>query len=262
MEHILRSTHKQHILLAILILALFGLGCGFVEPIRDAIAGVSEPVLTPTLTYTPRPTFTPTPNWTDTPTVTFTPSPTFTPVPTNTPTETPIPTETPTETPIPTETPTVPATETFTPEPPTNTPRPIPPTATFTPAPPTNTPRPTYPFKVAEGPQGFPTNNSWLTIFIGATDGNNTPIGGLRAIGDHSPSGRHIESLETCFDFCKLSGLEGTVKFANTTLEPPAYETGVWNIYLIDGGGAQVSDVVSIAVDVNSPQWYFVLLKR
>ncbi len=232
---------KQKVPLLISILVLFGLGCGLAQPVQDGLSSIAQPAETATPTFTPRPTFTATPAPTDTPTLTFTPSPTLTPIPTNTPA--------PTDTPIPTDT--------FTPSPPTNTPVP---TATFTPEPPTITPTPSYPFKVVEGPAYFQTTNSWLVILIAATDGNNVPIGNLKVVGDHSPSGLHHESGETCFDFCKYSGLAGTVKWGNVSFEPPRYETGVWNLYLVDGAGNQVSDLISVGVDFNSPGWYFIRL--
>ena len=245
------------LILIALACALAGLACGLVDPVRDRIAAIggSTPTTEPVLARTPRPTFTSTPNYTPTPTVTLTP------VPTNTPTETPTPTITPT----PTETLTPVPTPTFTPEPPTATPTRAPPTPippTPTPAPPTPTPPPNYPFKVAEGPIGFPTNNPILVMYIALTDGSNVPVGGLKVVGDHAPSGDHWVSAASCFDFCKVNGLEGTLKFGNVTFEPPRYETGVWNLYVIDGGGNQVSNVVPIQVDFNSPGWFFVMLRR
>jgi hypothetical protein len=241
--------YRKPILLTVFILGLVSLGCGFVEPIRQRIAAIGQPTPTPTLTLTPRPTFTATPDWTATPTITLTPTSTATPTQTPTPTETPTlpPSATPTETPIP----------------PTNTPRPptpIPPSPT--PAPPTNTPPPNYPYKIAEGPLGFPTSNSILVMYIGLTDGNNVPVGGLKVVGDHQPSGTHWESQPSCFDFCKVNGIAGTRKFGNVTFEPPSYETGTWYLRVVDGGGAQVSDVIPIQVDFNSPGWFFMLLRR
>ena len=100
-------------------------------------------------------------------------------------------------------------------------------------------------------------------MFIALTDGNNVPIGGLRVVGDHTPSGAHVESVESCYnDFCKTSGVSGFVKFANVPFEPPAYEAGTWNLYVIDGGGAKVSDVISVPVDPANPQWYFISLRK
>jgi len=234
-------------------IALTMLACGLVEPVRERLANLrGTPTGTPTPTLTPRATFTATPNWTATPTVTLTPTSTPTPTETPTPTITPTPTETLTPVPTPTFTPSL----TPTPRPPT----PIPPTPT--PAPPTPTPTPNYPYKVAEGPIGFPTTNHWLTIYIGITTGNNVPVGGLKVVGDHAPSGEHWVSGESCFDFCKVNGLKGTLKFGNVTFEPPRYETGVWNLYVIDGGGAQVSNVIPVQVDASSPGWFFVLLRQ
>ena len=99
-------------------------------------------------------------------------------------------------------------------------------------------------------------------MYIAITNGNNVPIGGLKIVGDHSPSGAHYVSGESCFDFCKANGQKGTIKFGNVTFEPPAYETGVWHLYIIDGGGAQVSDIVPVTVNFDSPGWFFVALRN
>lgn len=234
-----------------LLISLISMACGFVEPVRQTIAGIGVKATdTVTVIKTPRPTFTPTPDWTPTPTVTLTPAATATP------TETPIPTETPTplptDTPVPTETPL-----------PTDTPKPRPPTATFTPAPPTATPAPSYPFKVIEGPTWFKTTNPILVMYVALTDANNVPVGGLKVVGDHQPSGAHVESALSCHkDFCKRNGEAGTIKQGNVAFEPPVYETGVWNLYVVDGGGAQVSPVIPVTVDFANPGWFFISLRK
>lgn len=115
---------------------------------------------------------------------------------------------------------------------------------------------------MVEGPTGYPTTNPILVIYIALTDPNNVPIGGLKVVGDHTPSGLHWESAESCFDFCKASGTKGTIKFGNVTFEPPRYETGVWNLRVVDGGGTPVSDVISVPIDASSPGWFFMLLRR
>ncbi len=261
MQLFLNIKQKRNLLLAIFIAGLMSLGCGFVDPIKEKIAQIGStkaPSKITLPTKTARPTFTATPNWTPTPTVTLTPTPTRTPTETSTPTETP----TPTETAIPTGTATVAPTNTPTPAPPTNTPKPRPPTNTPTPAPPTPTPTPDFPFKVVEGPQGYPTSNPILVMYIALTDANNTPIGGLKVVGDHTPTGDHWVSGESCFDFCKVNGLEGTLKFGNVTFEPPRYETGVWNLYVVDGAGNQVSNVIPVTVDFNAPGWFFLMLRK
>ncbi|OQY42829.1 MAG: hypothetical protein B6242_15765 [Anaerolineaceae bacterium 4572_78] len=99
-------------------------------------------------------------------------------------------------------------------------------------------------------------------MFFALTDGNNIPIGDLKIIGDHTPSGVHHVSSPSCYDFCKMSGMQGSVKAGNVTFEPPLYETGTWNLYAVDGGGGQISDVISIPVSTESKSWYFVLLRR
>lgn len=236
----MRITSKQLLVAIAVVLLAASLACSLVEPIRERVA--AQPTDTPAPTKTPRPTFTPTPDWTATPTVTSTPTATLIP------TDTPTPPATSTFTPTPTETP-APPTATFTP---------APPTATFTPAPPTATPTPSYQFRVVEGPTGFATTNSILVIYIAIHDPNNVPIGNMKVIADHSPSGRRVESAPTCFNFCKPSGLSGTIKFGNTTIEWGGIETGSWTLHVLDGGGREVAAPVTINVDSNNPQWFFV----
>jgi len=107
-----------------------------------------------------------------------------------------------------------------------------------------------------------PTTNPILVMYIALTNSNNVPIGGLKIVGDHSPSGTHYVSGESCFDFCKRNGLEGVIKQGNVTFEPPTYETGVWHLYVVDGGGAQVSDVIPISINFDNPQWFFMILRN
>lgn len=242
-------SRKSTLVASALALLIVSLACGLANPIRQRIA--AEPETSQTPTRTPRPTFTSTPNWTPTPSVTPTSTPTL--IPTHTPTPTPPP-ATETFTPVP-------PTATFTPAPPTATFTPAPPTATFTPAPPTATPTPSYQYKVVEGPTGFPTTNSILVIYVAIHDANNTPIGGLKVIADHSPSGVHKESDPTCYSYCKPSGMSGTVKVGNTVIEWGGIETGTWTLRVVDGGGTQVAAPIIINTDSNAPQWYFVRLQ-
>jgi hypothetical protein len=119
--------HKP-LLLALVILAVAGLGCSLPRFLARA------PTATPVPVKTLRPTFTPMPSATNTVAPTPTPIPTDTPLPTSTPlppTDTPVP---PTQAP-PTDTPVAP---TDTPEPPT--PTRVPPTATKVPPKPTRVP--------------------------------------------------------------------------------------------------------------------------
>ncbi len=245
---------KRTLLLFIVIFAVFGLACGFIEPLKEKIAGTGGEASAQAVavsdkpTRTPRPTFTATPNWTATPTFTLTPLPTATPMDT----PTPVPTDTPTP---------VPPTATFTPAPPTNTPKPRPPTATFTPAPPTATPTPSFPFKLVEQYQNS-TTSTQLVMYIAVTNGSNVPIGGMKIIGDHSPSGAHVESPPTCFEWCAPTAPGGDAKVGNVKFEPPAYEAGTWTLKLVDGGGALAAAPVTIPVDPANPQWYFLLFRQ
>ncbi len=243
---------SRPLLAALILFAFISLGCGLVDRIRSSegvarlISGSDQEEPTPRRP-TPRPTFTPTPAYTDTPT--HTPTPTITPIPTETPT--PVPTDTP----LPTDTPT-----------PTDTPRPVPPTATFTPGPPTATPTPDFPFVVAEqGNREFQkTNYNAIVVFVAALDQNNTPIGGLKIVGNHT-SGQHAESPPSDWSYSKLNCLSCSyIKQGNIKFEPGVFLDGTWNIYLADGGGNQISPTVSLSYSPDPQQWVwdFIIFKK
>lgn len=236
---------------ALVLLAVVSINCGLAETAAeriqssDLVARISGE--TPTATRvraTPRPTFTPTPSYTDTPTATATP--TITPIPTDTPTPVPTNTPLPTNTPAPTDTPV-----------PTNTsppPPPAVPTDTPTPEP---TPTPSFPFKLREqGVREFQkTNSSILSNIVLISDGNGTPVGGIYLVGVHS-SGKDYKSLESSWQFDALNGLEGYVKQGNLKFEPPGgFQDGTWTVWLVDGGGNQISDKVSLSYSSDPATW-------
>ncbi len=252
--------NSRPLLAAFILFAVFSISCSLAQPIIDRVRS-SEAVAGLTSTSdeeeplrrrpTPRPTFTPTPNYTDTPT--NTPSPTVTPIPTETPT--PVPTNTP----LPTNT----AAPTNTPVPTTPAPPP-PPTATFTPAP---TPTPDYPYTVVEqGNREFqPTNHHTITIYVAAVDQNNTPIGGLKMIGDHQPSGQHAESPLSDWNWSTANCLNCSyVKQGNLKFEPGLFADGTWEVYLSDSNGTQLSKKISLSYssDPSTWVWDFLLFKK
>jgi hypothetical protein len=224
---------------AILLVSL--MGCSLTQTLARRLA--ANPTSTRPPTRTPRPTYTPTPDWTPTPTVT--PTPTDTPIPTDT--ATPVPTDTATSIP-PTDTPL-----------PTNTPKPRPPTATFTPAPPTDTPAPTFPFSLKEQSDRryTQTNNAFVIILVDITDGKDVPLGGYKVIGDSS-NGMHFVSAESCYTYCKLSGIKGGyIKRANVEFSPGPFIDGSWTLYLVDKSGTQVSPTVTLSYSTDPSQRYW-----
>lgn len=246
-------------ILGVLILfAFFSLGCGFIDRIRssEALAGLNSNSSEAEATRrrpTPRPTFTPTPDYTATPTNTSTP--TITPIPTET--STPVPTDTPaaTDTPVPTDTP---------PPAPTQPPAPPPPTATQGPPPPTATPD--FPFMIAE--QGDRTiqgtNYNAITIYVAAVDQNNTPIGDLKIVGNHS-SGLHAESAPTTWNYSTANCLNcNYVKMGNVKFEPGPFIDGTWTVFLADNGGTQLSPAVPLSYGAAPEQWAwdFIIFKK
>ncbi len=106
------------------------------------------------------------------------------------------------------------------------------------------------------------TTGSQLVMYIAVTSANNVPIGGMKIIGDHSPSGMHVESPATCFNWCAPTAPGGDAKVGNVKFEPPAYIAGTWTLKLVDGGGALAAAPVTVGVDPANPQWYFLLFRQ
>jgi hypothetical protein len=110
------------------------------------------------------------------------------------------------------------------------------------------------------------STNNWVIVFVAIVDANNTPLGGYKVVGDSSDVefNNHVVSPPSCYDWCTTTGQSGYVKAANLKFEPGAFINGTWNIYLVDGGGAQVSAVVSFpySTDPNSYTWDFVVFKH
>ena len=184
--------------------------------------------------------------------------PTWTPVPTATPTQSP----TPTNTPAPTATPTA----TATPMPsPTSGPAssfaraPVPPTATPTV---TLTPTPSYAYQVAEIYQDT-TSNLFLTGYIAIVNGQEIPIGGIKAVGSFEPGGQRYESPLSKWFFDVASARGTLVKTGSVKFEPPGgIQAGVWFIHLEDEWGTRLSEDVPVSTDPASPQWFFIKFKQ
>lgn len=142
------------------------------------------------------------------------------------------------------------------------------PTATWTPTvTPTFTPTP-YPFEVAIGPQFFPTNNDFLTIwvklFIGTPPLEEAAEGYLIKVlfeGFERPPTNGQQASRPDFDFSASPGAGNRVaynlKYEYTppdpkTLDPNATQTridligtGTWTVYVTDGTGKQLSPAVT-----------------
>jgi tetratricopeptide (TPR) repeat protein len=128
---------------------------------------------------------------------------------------------------------------------------------------------PLFPFAVVEqGNREFQkTTDPIITIIVAVVTGNNTPIGGLKIIGDHAPSGKHLESAVSSWQYDVVNdvvnGLEGYIKQGNVKFEPGVFEDGTWNIYLADENGTQLSPVVSLSYSAAPEQrvWDFIIFK-
>jgi hypothetical protein len=175
-----------------------------------------------------------------------------TPVPTLTPTAIPDPTDTPT--PVPTNTPV-----------PTKPPPPPPPTST--PAPPTPTPAPTFPFQVSEqGNRMFQgTSYHVINIYVAIVSQDNIPLGGYKVVADHVPSGAHVESGLSTWDWSVTNCLDcDYIKFGNVKIEPGTFSDGTWSIYVADESGTQLSQPVPLSYASDPAQWVwdFIIFRK
>jgi len=107
------------------------------------------------------------------------------------------------------------------------------------------------------------TTNHTIVVFVEILNAGGTPLGGYRVVGD-STEGIHWVSEESCWEWCKATPPGGYAKVANVTFEPGPFIDGAWNIYLADGGGAQVSPVITLpySTDPNQWTWDFILFKQ
>jgi len=108
-----------------------------------------------------------------------------------------------------------------------------------------------------------PTTNPWAEVYVEILNAAGTPLGGYRVVGD-STDGKHWVSNESCWDWCTHTPTGGYAKVANVKFEPGSFIDGAWNIYLVDGGGTQVSPVVTLPYSTDPNQWYwdFILFKQ
>ncbi len=222
----------------------------------DIAFNYSEPIdgRAPTL----RPTFTPTMDPQTYPASGVVASDTLLPTPSQ---ATAIPTLVPTITPhsLPTLTPVPQPTATQKPPPrpaqPAAQPRPA---NSPTPSAPPPTPAPSYPFVVSErGNREFQkTSYHVITMYIGVVSEGNIPLGGYKVVGNHVPSGAHAESGISQWGWSVVNCLDcDYVKEGNLKFEPGSFSDGVWNVYLADPGGRQLSAIVPLNYSSNPDQW-------
>jgi hypothetical protein len=243
----------------------------YVSP-GDVVIPTLRPTFTPTPvagalltnpeTMTDSTTYLPTPG--EVPTEVPTPVPTLTPSATLVPTAAPLSTDTPEPTPLP---PAAPALAAQPAEAALAAPAVVAPVAEApepTPAPP---PAPEFPFSLSEqGNREFQrTNYHVITIYVAAISAGNIPIGGLKVIGDHTPSGMHAESGLSDWGWSAVNCLEcDYVKQGNVKFEPGNFEDGVWNIYLADESGTRLSPIVPLSYSADPEKWVwdFIIFKK
>jgi hypothetical protein len=104
-----------------------------------------------------------------------------------------------------------------------------------------------------------------ITIYAAVLSPGNIPIGGLKLVGDHVPSGAHAESGLSDWNWSVVNCLEcDYIKQGNVKFEPGSFSDGTWSVYLADGGGAPLSVAVplSYSTDPNQWVWDFIIFKQ
>ncbi|MGQ9501417.1 MAG: hypothetical protein ACUVSJ_00120 [Anaerolineae bacterium] len=265
-------TGRQKLVLAMLSLLVVGELCVvallawsyLVIPQRGIIAQVTPTEVPPSA---------PTPTWTMPPTWTPIPLPQETKPPT--PTATRVVKDTPTPTITPTYTRVVPTTPDIS----QLIPNASPTRQVIRRRVPTTTPTPSYPFKLV-ATQEYTTTNSFFVIYAQIKSGDSL-VGGYRIVGIHQPSGLTFESPPSCWDLCKASGpristtpccnefctpipssLPPDVQEGNVAFEAPIYETGSYQIRLLDPQGQPVSETIEIPIDANNKKWFFFVFNQ
>jgi hypothetical protein len=104
-----------------------------------------------------------------------------------------------------------------------------------------------------------------LTIYVAITTFDNVPIGGLKIVGDHIPSGKHLESAPSDWNWSVNNCLTcDYVKFGNVKYEPGTFSDGIWNIHVADQSGQQLSPIVPLAYSSDPEQWVwdFIIFRK
>jgi hypothetical protein len=141
------------------------------------------------------------------------------------------------------------------------------------------TPTPTatpYPFERAIGPQFFPTNNEFLTIwaklFVGPEPDEDPAPGYYLEVlfeGFDRPNTNVEEPSGERFEFSAPPGAGNRVKYnykyEYTPPDPKSIDpeskstraqllgTGTWTVYITDGSGNQLSDPITFTTAPNNP---------
>jgi hypothetical protein len=104
-----------------------------------------------------------------------------------------------------------------------------------------------------------------INIYVAIVSAGNIPIGGLKVVGDHTPSGAHLESGTSDWNWSVTNCLDcDYIKFGNLKFEPGTFSDGVWNIYVADGQGTQLSPVVPLSYSSDPEKWVwdFIIFRK
>jgi len=87
----------------------------------------------------------------------------------------------------------------------------------------------------------------------------------MKIVGDHTPTGRHVESAPSDWFWSKSNCIDcGYIKFGNVKFEPGNFEDGTWSIYVADAQGNQLSPAVPFNYSAGQEQWVwdFVIFRK
>jgi hypothetical protein len=95
-----------------------------------------------------------------------------------------------------------------------------------------------------------------ITVYVAVVSEGNIPLGGYKVVGDHVPSGAHVESGISTWDWSVTNCLDcDYIKQGNLKFEPGTFTDGTWNIYLTDDSGVPLSETVPLGYSTDPAQW-------
>jgi hypothetical protein len=102
-----------------------------------------------------------------------------------------------------------------------------------------------------------------LTGYIAIVNGQEIPIGGIKAVGTFEPGGVRYESPLSKWFFEGYSAPGPVIKTSSVKFEPPGgIQDGVWFIHLEDEWGTRLSEDVTVTTSSNNPEWFFIKFKQ
>lgn len=123
------------------------------------------------------------------------------------------------------------------------------------------TPAPSFPYEAVEVYRDH-TSNTFLTGYVAIVNGQEIPIGGVKAVGTFEPGGQRHESPLSKWFFDVATAPGAVSKVGSVKFEPGGIAAGTWFIHLEDESGTRLSADVPINTDPDKPEWFYIKFKQ